>query len=103
MRRVAVEPRESARENRKFLARVVADDANVDADRGLVGRELDLLNRHEADRLRIKAKKTKIVHGVAVERPQPHLRARRRGASEPSVKERSDAVSRFAVDGPPPC
>ncbi len=66
VRRLAVEPRDRAGENRQLLARVVADDANVAPDLGRLGNERQLDRANEPQIRRVVAEEAEVVHRVAV-------------------------------------
>ena len=66
LRGLAVEARERASEDRELLARVIAHDADLDADLGALGEERQLRRLDEAQLRRVVAIKAEVVHGVAV-------------------------------------
>ncbi len=68
VRRLAVEPRDRAGEDRELLAGVVADDADVAADLRGLRHELELGRLHELQLARVVAEETEVVHRVAVHR-----------------------------------
>jgi hypothetical protein len=69
----AVEAGERAGEDRELLAGVVADDADLGADAGLLGGEAQRGRGDEAQRGRVVSKEAEVVDGVAVQRPQRDL------------------------------
>ena len=71
-RRVAVEARERAGQDRELLARVVSDHADLGADARRLGRERERLGPHEAHRLRVVAEEAEVVDRIAVHRPDAH-------------------------------
>ena len=60
-RRLAVEPRQRAGEDRQLLAGVVADDTDVTADLCGLRHELELSRLHELELLRVVAEEAEVV------------------------------------------
>ena len=67
-RRLAIEPRERSGEDRELLARVVADDADLDADLRAFRIQRQLGGLDEPELLRVVAIEAEVVHGIAIHR-----------------------------------
>ena len=75
VRRLAVEARERAGQDRQLLARVVADDTDLGAHLGAPGIERQLRRLDETQLRRVVAVQAEIVHRVAVDGLQLHFLA----------------------------